>query len=57
MGWGGAGWAGWGEWGPRHASHVALPAPSFICEGLRAAQWYLMGALCAGSAPTGNSAT
>lgn len=37
-------------------AHVALPAPSFMCEGLRAAHWYLMGALCVGSAPTGYSA-
>lgn len=42
---------------PQAYAHMALPAPSFMCAGLRAAHWYLMGALLLGSTPTGKSAT
>ena len=37
-------------------THLRLPSPSLMCEGLRAAQWYLMGAEAAGSAPAGKRA-
>lgn len=38
------------------ATHSRLPTPSLMCEGERAAQPHLMGALSSGSAPAEKSA-